>query len=382
MENKHQKHESLTRPNVGEWGRNELSILGTTCDDIKQLVYKIIQSLPSLQIGFADADHKAANANGQSASAMDTGMYAEYTNKISYTQININTQPDAFYKRALLNNCDLVLVNGNHFTASKQIAVIDDRKPLEKKTEKLTNVQLILLKNLSSPIPDYISQHIPHFSSVPVLSFDDTEAIIHHIKTLVDTQTPPINGLVLAGGKSTRMGTDKGSIHYYVNTQREYLFNMLLPVCSEVFVSLNGQQVKEENKLPYIQDAFIGLGPAGGILSAFQQNPNSAWLTVACDLPFVTTELIAYLIAHRNPYKMATAFMDAGNKFPEPLVTIWEPKAYPALLQFLSEGYACPRKALINSDVELLHAPDASAFTNVNTPEDYEKVKRSLQQQA
>jgi molybdenum cofactor guanylyltransferase len=61
--------------------------------------------------------------------------------------------------------------------------------------------------------------------------------------------------------------------------------------------------------------------------------------------------------------------MDSDSRFPEPLITIWEPRAYPLLLQFLSQGYSCPRKVLINSDVELLQVPDVQAIQNVNYPE-------------
>jgi molybdopterin-guanine dinucleotide biosynthesis protein A len=77
---------------------------------------------------------------------------------------------------------------------------------------------------------------------------------------------------------------------------------------------------------------------------------------------------------------IATAFNSPDNEFPEPLITIWEPKSYSILLSFLAQGYSCPRKVLINSDVNLLQAPNPEALTNVNTPEDLEKVKRTIHQ--
>ncbi|HEX3384733.1 MAG TPA: hypothetical protein VHS53_06085, partial [Mucilaginibacter sp.] len=86
------------------------------------------------------------------------------------------------------------------------------------------------------------------------------------------------------------------------------------------------------------------------------------------------------LIEKRKVSAIATAFNSPENAFPEPLITIWEPKSYPVLLSFLSQGYSCPRKALINSDVCLLQAPDPVALTNVNTPEELEKIKRVIHQ--
>ncbi len=72
----------------------------------------------------------------------------------------------------------------------------------------------------------------------------------------------------------------------------------------------------------------------------------------------------------------ATAFKSPVNDFPEPLITIWEPKSYQVLLQFLVQGYSCPRKALINSDIKLVEVKNPEALKNVNAPEDLEGVMK------
>jgi len=374
----HQKHAKLTRLEVGEFGRNELAIVGTTCENIRQLVYQIILQLTTYKIGYVDADHKGEDAGSQRLTTINNNGFAEYINKILFTRLDINKQPNAFQRRTLLNDCDLILINGNHFTTAKQIMVLDPAKSLQTKLDKLSDVQLILLKDYTGNIPDYITNHLPNFSSIPVLNFDDTYAIISFISGFMQQQLPVVHGLVLSGGKSTRMGSDKGNINYHGTSQRQHVFNLLVAHCKEVFVSCNEEQAKEIADLPIIQDSFLGLGPLGGILSAFQQNPNVAWLAVACDLPYLNADAIGYLINHRNPSKMATAFLDSNGVFPEPLVTIWEPRAYPVLLQFLSQGYSCPRKALINSDIDLLKAPDAFAFKNINTTEEYNEAVNNL----
>ena len=380
--NKHQKHTKLARAPYGEWARNELAIVGTTCGDIEALANAVIRGLPQYKIAFADADHTHKDSITTNHAINNADAFITYTNKASHTQLSINSQLNAFQKKALLNDCDLVLVNGNHFTAARQIVVIDERKPLEKKLDKLTDIQMILVKDSSAEIPSYLVQQVSNSNQVAHFVFDDAEAIIQHVKKYLAEQIPALNGLVLSGGQSTRMGRDKGDIEYHSKSQREYVSDLLSSYCSEVFISCNREQSKLITNTPKIEDAFLNQGPLGGILSAFQQAPNAAWLTVACDLPFLNEATIEHLIQRRNPSKMATAFRDAEGKFPEPLVTIWEPKAYPVLLQFLAQGYSCPRKALINSDVEILHAPDTFVFKNVNTKKEYNKVLSMLQKEA
>lgn len=129
---------------------------------------------------------------------------------------------------------------------------------------------------------------------------------------------------------------------------------------------------------PLVVDAFLGLGPMGAILSAFRQNPDAAWLIIACDLPLLDEATLQFLLENRDPSAIATAFRSPENEFPEPLVAIWEPKSYQVLLQFLAQGYSCPRKVMINSPVHLLDAPQPDALRNVNTPEEYAAVRQLL----
>ncbi|MDQ2752469.1 MAG: molybdenum cofactor guanylyltransferase [Bacteroidota bacterium] len=198
----------------------------------------------------------------------------------------------------------------------------------------------------------------------------------------VHQQASSINGLVLCGGKSKRMGTDKGSLHYHNKSQREHVFDLLSSFCNEVFLSVNEHQSGSVQNLPYIQDTMVDKGPVSGILSAFEHNRNVAWLVVACDLPYLNKETIDYLLQHRNPQKTATAFWNEEGELPEPLIAIWEPKAFLFLHQFVLDGFHCPRKFLLHSDVEMLTAPDASLFKNINTKQEYENTMKTLQKQS
>ena len=192
---------------------------------------------------------------------------------------------------------------------------------------------------------------------------------------------PMLFGLVLAGGRSKRMGFDKGSIKWHGKEQRYYIADLLTGICDAVFISCRPEQQNNIDPLyKTLPDSYLGMGPYGAILSAFKENQKVAWLVIACDLPLMDRHTLDFLVAHRNPDSMATTFKSPFDGLPEPLITIWEPGTYPALLSFSSEGYSCPRKALIRNveNITILIPPDENALMNANTPEDAGKVKELL----
>ncbi len=188
---------------------------------------------------------------------------------------------------------------------------------------------------------------------------------------------PDINGLVLAGGKSSRMGEDKSMISYHGMPQRDYMLQLLHKIVPDVFLSCLPDNIPVID-YRVIPDTFLDLGPYGGVLSAFRQNPNRAWLTVACDQPLIDESFLKELISQRDPEKIATCYHDPATGFPEPMIAIWEPRAYPVLLQFLSEGRSCLRKALINSDVKQVETDRPELLKNANSPEEMMEMKNLL----
>ncbi|ASW73925.1 molybdenum cofactor biosynthesis protein MoaC [Chryseobacterium piperi] len=197
--------------------------------------------------------------------------------------------------------------------------------------------------------------------------------------TSKEHKTSPIKGLVLAGGKSLRMGTSKDQIEWYGKEQRYFAADLLKNFCEEVYISCRQDQLENfDTDYHALTDTFLGMGPFGGILTALRSDRNTAWLVVACDLPLLNKETLEFLIDNRDDTKIATTYESPFDGLPEPLITIWEPGSYPALLQFLGIGNTCPRKVLINSDTLILKPADPDTLMNVNTPEDAAKAKEIL----
>jgi molybdopterin-guanine dinucleotide biosynthesis protein A len=378
----HKKHKDITIPQYGIYGRNEWSIVGTHCSTILHLADLVIKALSSeYQCAFADAKHPDENEKIKLPDHIENGATIEYTNHTDYHQFNFTKPFSQFQFRQVFNDADLILVNGNHFEAGSQVVVIDEskKKSLKKKVAQLTNVELILLADGEPEIFDFIKA-LPSWKQIPVYKLNETGKIIDFFKRKVQQAKPLLNGLVLAGGKSIRMGYDKGLIAWHEKEQRYFLADLLKKLCNEVYISCRPDQQKIiDSNYQTVTDTFTGLGPFGAILSAFREKPDTAWMVVACDLPLLDIDTLQYLKDHRNSSSTATAFINPDNNLPEPLITIWEPKSYPLLLSFLSQGYICPAKVLRNSDITTLQIKKTEALTNVNTQEELEKMQQLLQ---
>jgi molybdopterin-guanine dinucleotide biosynthesis protein A len=186
---------------------------------------------------------------------------------------------------------------------------------------------------------------------------------------------PILYGLVLAGGKSLRMGYDKTTIVYHTKPQCEYVVDLLQQFCSQVFVSCKTRKNIPAN-FNILPDQLSIESPLNGILSAFRHTSSAAWISVPVDMPGINSEAIHYLIRHRNPEKVATCFYDSEGKNPEPLFTIWEPKAYLLLEKFYMEGNKSVRKFLMDHSIELLKPPSSQINININTVDELRKYTK------
>lgn len=184
---------------------------------------------------------------------------------------------------------------------------------------------------------------------------------------------PELYGLVLAGGRSTRMGRDKASLDYRGKPHALALHEELASICVKAFISCRGDQ-----RIPAdlaLIDRYDNIGPMAGLLTAFDHQPAAAWLVVACDLPFLDRATLEHLVASRDPSRPATAYRGRLDGLPEPLCAIYEPAMRDRLHQFVREGITCPRKALIRSEACLIDLQNPYALENANSPDAAERAR-------
>lgn len=193
-------------------------------------------------------------------------------------------------------------------------------------------------------------------------------------------------GVVLAGGRSTRLGQDKVRLRL-PGDGRDMLARTadLLAACTDgVVISCRAPDAGEETlALPGIRsipDAEPGLGPLGGVWSALRELRQPI-LVLSCDLPFMDVPTLRRLIDARGarpPEALMTTFQQAETGFIEALVAVYEPACLPWFDAAWKQGI---RKFSVVIPEELrTHVPysrsEALPFFNINYPADFEIARR------
>jgi molybdopterin-guanine dinucleotide biosynthesis protein A len=190
----------------------------------------------------------------------------------------------------------------------------------------------------------------------------------------------PLYGLVLAGGRSTRMRADKAALAYGPRPQLAVAYDLVARHTERAFVSVRPEQSADplRSRYPQVVDGPEGRGPIAGIVAAQARHPDAAWLVVACDLPFLADETLESLLRARDARRLATAFRSRHDGLPEPLCAVYEPASRGAILAEVAAGRDCPRKFLLSHDALLLEPRQAEALDNANTPADAEAARAAL----
>lgn len=194
---------------------------------------------------------------------------------------------------------------------------------------------------------------------------------------------PPIFGLLLAGGKSRRMGgIDKALLRLTPDApnQIERGAALLRNLCPQVFLSSRPDQKLPlpEGVQPLHDNEAFPEGPLRGILTALHTHPEAHWLVAACDMPCLTPEVLGELCsafaAEDTPVPTAAAL--SSGALPEPLCAIYPAGSGSRLAALAREGQtASPRQLLCQIKTRIVQLSDAEALTNMNTPADAAKLR-------
>jgi len=184
---------------------------------------------------------------------------------------------------------------------------------------------------------------------------------------------PPLYGLVLAGGFSTRMQEDKSLLVVDGKYMYQVALHLLGQVCTQVYLSCRIEQSQNFQNCHLIPDAFPPNGPISGILSAQKFNAQVAWLVIPVDMPNLKKEFIDNnLIAGRDPAKNVTILKDRTDAHVQPLVAIYEPSSHLLLEQSYYRGTYSLKAILAQMKIKVVEVDDPdNCLLNYNSREDW-----------
>lgn len=204
-----------------------------------------------------------------------------------------------------------------------------------------------------------------------------------------------MTGLVLAGGRSSRFGSDKSRAVLHGGTEDMLLWTVSLlaslPETERVTISCRPDQVQklQSTGIPLISDEASGdPTPLRGLVAALRAT-GDALLVLPCDLPLMRAEILSVLLRAREqclnqnimPGLLRTAFVHTDGHA-EPLVAIYETSALPYLEEALCRGRFGVYGSLPAGSSLLVPCPDETAFLNMNTPEERERALSILKKRA
>lgn len=185
-----------------------------------------------------------------------------------------------------------------------------------------------------------------------------------------------LTGVVLMGGKSSRMGKDKSLLE--LNNQPLYKIagQKLALYCNQVFLSINEYQTTENTyDYPYITDRYEGEGPIGAMLSCLYKIETPI-LFLACDMAFISKDDIKTLINKRNRNNICTTFFHPTREMYEPLFSIWDPTSKSVLETYFALGNRSLQNFLHQQNIPKINMSIPENFKNINHPEDWKSISK------
>jgi molybdenum cofactor guanylyltransferase len=184
---------------------------------------------------------------------------------------------------------------------------------------------------------------------------------------------------IMAGGQSSRMGQDKSFVPFQGRPMIEVVRERVAGLGAELVVITNKPDEYAHLGLPMYSDVYPNMGPLGGIYTAVYHARHPYTLVVACDMPWLNRDLLAYMIGLR---RQADIIVPRWDKFPEPLHAIYSKACLPPILAQLQSGQLKVVRFYGQVQVHFVDRPaieqfdkDGRSFANLNTPEDLSQAE-------
>ena len=187
-----------------------------------------------------------------------------------------------------------------------------------------------------------------------------------------------MNAVILVGGKSSRMGTNKAFLELKGKTFIELQIELLREMFDEISISANTPSEYEYLNLPIFKDIYPGKGPLGGIYTSLINSSSLHTFMLACDMPFVGPELIKHLKDLTKEYDVVIPKSENGL---EPLHAFYSKNCIEPIKRELDENNLRIRSFFPQVNVKIVELDSLASsghfknsIKNLNTMDDYKNV--------
>lgn len=186
-----------------------------------------------------------------------------------------------------------------------------------------------------------------------------------------------ITGIILSGGKSSRMGTDKGFVMWENKQFVQYSIDALQPIVNEIIIVSDYEQY---DVLGYkrIKDDVSDAGPLSGLYSGLKESKTALNLVLSCDVPLITSEVVKKLVATYQEGMDAVVCRADGRIMP--LIAMYTKKSLKACEELLKAGeYRMMHllKTLDQVTYITLNKEQSRSVKNINSPKDLNDIKNA-----
>jgi len=182
-----------------------------------------------------------------------------------------------------------------------------------------------------------------------------------------------ITGIILSGGKSSRMGTDKGLLLFENKPFIQHSIDALKPLVSEIIIVSNN---KDYNVFGFkrVEDAIENAGPLAGIYSGLNESKTDYNLVLSCDIPLISSEILEKLINAIDDVSEIIQIESEGENMP--LIALYKKSCAAKFLKLLNEGERKLQIAVNKCNVENVKLNEHDAFftKNINTKNDLKAI--------
>ncbi|MEP7267504.1 MAG: molybdenum cofactor guanylyltransferase [Saprospiraceae bacterium] len=188
-----------------------------------------------------------------------------------------------------------------------------------------------------------------------------------------------INGYILAGGKSSRMGTDKGLLNFNGKPIVQKIINQLMPAVDKTIIVSNNVAY-EKFGLEVIPDLIADVGPAGGIHAALSHTDSEQIFVVSCDMPYITTDAIQYMIEQASQSQIT---LPLNREKIEPLFGVYSKECLPLWQQLIEQRMIKLQEMvthfeLLKINIENNELFNDFLFLNINDNNDLQRAIKKL----